>query len=220
MPEIVRACYDSVKRHSSGHPVILLTMDNIKDHVEIPDSIYRKLLKGEISSAFFSDILRNTIIYQKGGIWMDATIYLTSDIDLSRYHVFSIHREKTGTTNVSQSRWTSFFMAGVKGNYFNKFISEYLISYVDRFDCLIDYHLIDYTIDCGYRNFGWFRSIVDSFPLSNPDIYYFQQNIDKSIEPEKLAKITCRTGINKLDRRVVCPTDNNALYYKLVNGRI
>lgn len=216
MPPIVRASYESILKHSSGHKVILLSMDNIKQYVNIPDWVYAKLKNNKISSALFSDILRNSLLYQHGGIWMDATIFLTSDFDLSEYKVFSIHHKQSETTYVSMSRWTSFFLAGIPNNPFNGFIRAFLLEYVKRYDRLIDYHLIDYTIDCGYRNFDWFRDLVESFPLSNPDIYYFQRHINEVVNNKAFDRIIESTYIHKLDRRVKAPENTDALYYKLL----
>ena len=56
MPPIVKACFESVKKHISENvKVILLTKDNYSDYVDIPDYIIDKVEKKIISlSSLFS----------------------------------------------------------------------------------------------------------------------------------------------------------------------
>lgn len=78
-PKIVSVCFDRLKK-AYGDRVVILNEDNIRDWVRLPDFIWRKWEKGQITQANFSDICRISLLYQRGGIWFDATDYLTSPI--------------------------------------------------------------------------------------------------------------------------------------------
>ncbi len=79
-PEIIKACMASVDKYKGDIERVILTKDNIKDYVNIPDYIYEKRDKGIISQANFSDILRTYLLVEYGGCWIDATVYLTEPL--------------------------------------------------------------------------------------------------------------------------------------------
>ena len=74
MPPIVRICYQSLLRNAGTHPVHLITKENIDKYIEFPSHIMKKVRNGHITLTHFSDILRMCLLYQYGGLWMDATI--------------------------------------------------------------------------------------------------------------------------------------------------
>lgn len=79
-PLLVKKCLASIKKHSSGLEVILLTEENIHKYVTFPDYILEKKKKNIISNTHFSDLLRIFLLAKYGGIWMDATVYLTGSL--------------------------------------------------------------------------------------------------------------------------------------------
>ena len=81
MPELIKLCYESMKRHSNGHKVILITEDNIADYIDIDVNVAKNLKEGNISYAFFSDYVRCCLLAKYDGIWLDSTIGFTKDID-------------------------------------------------------------------------------------------------------------------------------------------
>lgn len=91
-PEIVQACKRSVERNLKGFKIILLSSDNLFDYVELPDFIRQKFEKKIIPITQFSDIVRVYLLYFYGGLWLDATIFLTSNlpatIKTSEYFMF------------------------------------------------------------------------------------------------------------------------------------
>ena len=82
MPEIVKICYNSIVSSIHDRPVHLLTKDNIASHVTLPNYIYDRLNRGELSYTHFSDILRICLLFDKGGIWMDSTLLITDSISI------------------------------------------------------------------------------------------------------------------------------------------
>ena len=79
-PDIVKACINSVKKYKGDREHVILDDSNIKKYVNIPDYMYELKEKGIISKAHFADILRTYLLYEYGGCWLDATIYLTAPI--------------------------------------------------------------------------------------------------------------------------------------------
>jgi hypothetical protein len=80
MPPIVQSCFQSLCSHAGNHLVHLITQENISKYVTIPDYILRKVQEGKISFTHFSDILRMCLLYEHGGLWIDATVYVSQPI--------------------------------------------------------------------------------------------------------------------------------------------
>ena len=62
MPEIVKVCYNNLKKYNCGFDVTLLTKENYKDYIELPDFIFDKVSKGLISLTHLTDIARMRLL--------------------------------------------------------------------------------------------------------------------------------------------------------------
>ncbi len=78
-PPLVKACFDSIKRHCSL-PLVVIDNDTIENYIQLPDYIVKKRKNGNIGHAHYADIVRVELLYKYGGYWLDATCYTTSDI--------------------------------------------------------------------------------------------------------------------------------------------
>ena len=85
MPDIAKACFNSIKTHADNHPVILITEKNYKDYITFPSYIIEKQQNGILDLTHFSDILRASLLRKYGGIWMDCTVLIPSK---NRMHLF------------------------------------------------------------------------------------------------------------------------------------
>ena len=79
-PELVRMCIDSIRRNANGAEVVVITKDNYRDYVDIPDYIIEKHRAGVISFAHLADITRMFLLAEYGGLWLDSTIYVSRAI--------------------------------------------------------------------------------------------------------------------------------------------
>ena len=167
MPEVVKVCYRSIKKLSGKHPVVLITEENLKDYVKLPQLIMDKYAAGIISRTHFSDILRFYLLKEYGGIWMDITNFLTAEIDsfVPVDSTFYSYKHITEYNNVSQGLWTSYFNASGKGNIIPSYLYESLVSYWNKTDKLEDYLLLDFIFKLGYDNIPAMKKIIDSIPL-------------------------------------------------------
>ena len=78
-PEIVKSCINSIKQNADTK-VIIITDDNVEQYVKFPSYIIKKLEKGTMSTAAFSDLLRFSLLEHYGGTWIDSTVYLTDKL--------------------------------------------------------------------------------------------------------------------------------------------
>ncbi|GHT10683.1 hypothetical protein FACS189426_11350 [Bacteroidia bacterium] len=166
MPEIIKICYQSLLENRNGHPVHLLTKTNFQDFVDIPDFIFEKKAKGLISTAHFSDILRTCLLFQYGGMWIDATVLVTNPIPKMTLELFSI-RKQVEYEYVSQFRWTGFLFYCRKENLLFEFVKTFLMEYWQKENRLIDYLLFDYAINMAYIHILEIKRMLDAIPCNN-----------------------------------------------------
>lgn len=167
MPEVVCLCYRSIQRHAGHHPVVLLTEENQAQYLHLPDLVWRKFREGIISRTHLSDIARVYLLKEHGGIWMDATILLTEDID----HVVDLHssywsyRHVTPYNNVSKGLWTSYFQASSKRHFISSYLYESLLYWWEHNDKLFTYLQFDYFFRLGYEYLPAMRHCIDALPV-------------------------------------------------------
>ncbi len=75
-PLLVQKCYERAEKTFGKSRITVITSDNFKDYVDLPEFIIQKWHKGIISHAHFSDILRTWLLAEYGGIWLDSTVFI------------------------------------------------------------------------------------------------------------------------------------------------
>lgn len=91
-PELIKACWNSWKLHVPLEmEIVVITKDNYSEYIEIPEYVLDKVNNGSISLATLSDIIRHSLLYKYGGMWLDATIYMNDDIpiDVFEYDIYT-----------------------------------------------------------------------------------------------------------------------------------
>lgn len=95
LPEVVRTCFATVEKYKGEYDVIRLSDDTVGDYIELPDFIKEKLSNGQLNRVFFSDLLRLMLLNTYGGVWLDATILLTSTLpeEYAKFDYFVFQRD-------------------------------------------------------------------------------------------------------------------------------
>ncbi|GBR74727.1 capsular polysaccharide synthesis protein [Candidatus Termititenax aidoneus] len=161
MPEIVRSCYRSLREQAKGHPIHLLTKDNYTSYVSLPDYVVNKFEQGFISITHLSDIIRGCLMYEQGGLWVDATVFFTSPPPQITGSVFSLRCPKDRNfLNIRGTRWVTFFFYLDKGHLIAKMFRDLCLAYLQKYNIMLHYFLIDFFIDL----------ICDTIPAAAVDI--------------------------------------------------
>lgn len=195
MPPVVKSCYKSVLKNAEKHPVILITENNIKEYVDIPQYIYEKIKEKKMTFTHFSDILRENLLYKHGGIWMDATIYMTAPFskEMYKYEYYSIKGA------FEEWEWTGFFQAAGKGNVFAKAVSHLFNCYWKEHDCLISYLLIDCFLAVARRHSSVIDEMVNDLPQKDSSIFVLNdQHLDETYNENTFEKLKGKSNIHKL----------------------
>ena len=172
LPLIPKLCLQSIRKHANGHEVIVLTADNYKEYVSIPDTLIEMYRLGRIKAAHFADILRVNLLAQQGGLWLDATMLVTKDLpqDIFEMPFFSVKTENQGYF-VSQCRWAVFCLGAAKGNPLFVQLASLFEQYLTTTDLFVDYFMFDNFIDLLYRRYPIIREQIDALPLNNPRVH-------------------------------------------------
>lgn len=222
MPEIVKKCYQSIQKNLAGHKINLITKENFKQFVTIPQYILDKVQSKTITLTHFSDILRAGLLSEYGGLWLDATIYLTdnieSDIAGRKFWTNKMSDKEKYKSFVSKGQWSGFFMAGAKGNPLFVGLKNILFKYWETHNFLIDYLLIDYIISYLNHSSMQINQMLKDVPINNDGLYEFANNLFNAYSDEKFEKIKADSKVHKLTYKFdqSLTTKENTFYQKVV----
>lgn len=79
-PDIVKACIKSFYKWLPDKELHVISQENMLEYVELPEHIINKWKAGIISDTLFSDFIRLSVLIRYGGIWLDATVFLTGSL--------------------------------------------------------------------------------------------------------------------------------------------
>ena len=199
-PLLVKKCIGSITKNAKNHPVVLITKENWKNYADIPDYVIEKVKKGIITFTHFSDILRMILISKHGGLWLDATIFVSREIPDYCFELpyFSIHYE-TSTSRIAKGKWTGFCQGAQKNSLIHSFCRDVFFSYWKKYNKLIDYFFIDYVMLAGYNNISGFKKLIDELPLNNQGIKELDKHFNDEYSMEYLNNILAQSTFFKLN---------------------
>lgn len=143
-PEIVKACYRSIRRNCSQE-LVVLDSGTLGDWITLPDYIMDKYRRGKIRPAHFADICRVELLYRYGGIWMDATDFATAPVPdriLSEdFFIYMYDPEEAWGSSYSYSFVQNCFFRSRKGSLLVSAWREAILRYWEKEDAPIDYFI-------------------------------------------------------------------------------
>ncbi len=75
-PALVKACWRSARANCPGHKLVVLDEKTVFNYITLPPEIVGLWQAGKISPAHFSDLCRVELLYEHGGLWLDATDFI------------------------------------------------------------------------------------------------------------------------------------------------
>lgn len=217
-PDIVKLCLNSIKKNLFEYKIIILDNSNITKYVSLPDYIWKKYKKKQISVAHFSDLVRLNLLNQYGGFWIDATVLCTSDrlinriqnsdLDMFCYKdIFSIDSYYSGISN--------WFMYSKKSNTYLETLEQMLLHYWKKENNVCDYFIfhIFFMIIKEEKNEYW-----ENIPTYCNSVPHLMQNELFALESEeRMKEIMSMSDMHKLSYKFL-ESDfkkKNTMYYKL-----
>lgn len=116
LPEIVRMCVEQVEKVCIGYKVVVLNNKNVNDYITLPE-VNEVLPKSNVA-----DIIRLLLLKKYGGIWMDASIFLTESIEWITSRMFNqeafLFYSNECTTNIDKPISENWFIVCPKESEF------------------------------------------------------------------------------------------------------
>ncbi|MDO5464184.1 MAG: capsular polysaccharide synthesis protein [Akkermansia sp.] len=193
MPHIVKRCYERLKLMApKGRDVVLLHMGNIAQYVQLPECIYEKLRKGRISYIHFSDVLRMSLLAERGGIWIDSTIYVHSPIPESIFTkpYFSVRTVfDFDYLGANRCLWKCFLMGAAAHSPWFCCAAEMKQEYWKTMDFAVDYLIMDHLLLAAYDHNEDAQNGVDAGVELAPHILGFEKIANEPCDEEKFRKM-------------------------------
>lgn len=141
-PKLVKVCFDRL-RTLYGSRFRVLDEEALLQLISLPEPIMRKWRDGTITAAHFSDICRIELLYRYGGMWFDATDFITEPvprwIEEADFFIYTC-----GDIITPQKLIQSCYIRGSKGHPLLGALREFLYEYWAHEGKLIDYFLLHY----------------------------------------------------------------------------
>ena len=205
MPELVKLCHARLKQviPADKAELHLITLDNYRDYVQLPDHILEKFENKIITMTTMSDVLRFALLEKYGGYWLDATVFFTGEIPEEYFSGNFYCQRMVNNTRCAQREacrcnWCGFSMDGPKNSIVFRFMSRAFSLWWEKYDTIIDYVLIDYLLWPGFKAVPAIRQTIDAVPDNNEDIFEMYRVLNRPYSPELLERLTERNVMHKL----------------------
>ena len=209
MPLVPKVCLRYL-RHYANSEIVVITENNYKDYIDIPDFVVEKLLHS-YSITNFSDILRSALLSKYGGLWVDATVLMTSHFNMGNGELFTNHQPNNGGcfTYISHLRWSSYLIGGRPNLLFGMMWGAFM-DYARKYDEFITYFLIDYIIEFLYRHNKEIAQLIDSVPNNNESILTLNSLLCDKYDKKVYDKLLKDNNYHKLSwKRILVPTNSS-----------
>lgn len=231
MPEVVKASTKTIKDFAkrNGCEFILLTDENLVDFIDIPTDIIEKYKRKELTAAHYSDIIRFSLLYQYGGIWMDATLFVSpyATLEMFEGEFFSLNHPPIMPEKLERAigdyKWSGFLLAGKKEKLYFKHIRDLYIYFIRKYPVFIHYLMMDYFILSEYELNDELKDLVDELPVLAPAerVWFLRDHandiFDENVWTEVLKTTPIMKTTYKINLEELIP---QSYLYKLFYGEL
>ena len=207
-PLIPKICIESIKNNiPDDYKFVLLTEGNYEKYVKIPSSIMRKFRENKITLTHFSDIIRQYLLCEKGGVWIDATVYIPHKMPTGYFGPNSFWSVKTPSEKldrksygqaISRGDYAGFILGGKTNSITLNFIKECTERYWEKHNSLIEYFIQITQIKIAQENISSANNEIESYPINNPNVYELDRLMSLPYDEKMYKKITSDTYLFKL----------------------
>lgn len=172
-PELVQACYESLKKNLKDKEIVVITSENLGEYVTFPEYIIEKWKKGIISNTHFSDLLRLELLIEHGGTWIDSTVLCTADfpdyVNDADFFVFRNDYRRNMSCKLS-----SWFMSSKADYPLLKYVRDLIFAYWQKENELKHYFLFHFFVTMAMEKYP--KYIENAFYVSNinPHVLLFE----------------------------------------------
>ena len=223
MPDIVRACYKSVRANADGREVVLITNENVEKYISIPKFIKDKVNNGKMSRTHFADYIRISLLKNYGGLWIDATVLVTDKINIDcKLPFFSIKQKPDSIHFVSQYRWAVWILGCSPqiGKILFDCLENLFKAYLNKHSLFIDFFLFDYFLAVMYDEIPLVKQLVDNCPYNNPNAYDLGDLLNKEFNEDAFLQLKNNNTFHKLSWKqsyFMHTADDKPTFYSVIS---
>lgn len=241
-PPVVKRCLESVKYFMGDYEIVVLDKNNLEEYIKLDEVIKRKHDQGIINHTHFSEYVRVKLLAERGGIWIDSTVFLSgripSEILTARFFIFKsgpfalseeiprstdflrpISDFAHGSGRLLPSTWFLVARQGSPIHALNvKFLEAYWRKENRQFLYFIQHVFITYAI-CA--NEYCRREFVSAPLYLNYRPHYLMFRREELADRELVKRIFAASSIHKMTYKYnVFPGMENSLLGKLLSGEL
>lgn len=207
LTELSEKCFISIEKNKGKRKVVLITKYNLSNYIKLPKYIYRKFKEKKITLTHFSDIVRVNLLKKYGGLWLDATIYVTDSLDnVPQNTIFSLGFSfdfDIKNVYISKCKWSSFCLGAPSNTILFNFLSSFFNIYWKKYNDLLDYFIIDYALRYAWdNNIGNFKTEVSKYVDFEPHLYQLANCLNDIYNEKKWKSICKNNNIFKLSNKI------------------
>lgn len=208
-PRLVQQCVESVRRHCPDYNITILTEQTLFDYVSLPADVIAKYKSGRLPFPQFSDIVRVALLSEHGGIWMDATVYMSAPMP-SYVTEGPLFMFRSGWMSSHLHVGSNWMLASVPQHPVMVNMRDVLCEYWRKESYLRDYYIFHDLLGIAYRKHAQTRSLIDAMPyINNVDPHSLMYRATQQPYSDELKRdILRRSAIHKLSYK-------NAVDYSL-----
>ena len=202
-PELVKACYNSLKINMPNYEIIFLSEDNICDYIGFPEHINQKYKSGKIGKAHFSDLLRISLLCKYGGMWIDSTVLCTSPEfieTISNMPLFVYKQVDLMRHDIQPIVSSNWLIYSESNNEICTLTQKFLFEYWKKYDYAIDYFIFHFFFTMATEKYSDLWNNIPVFNNINPHIMQFELN--HKFSTKRWEQITNYSSFHKLNHHL------------------
>ena len=186
-PIIVRKCLETWQLHNPDWEINKLSKDNLSDYIDL-NSIIPQMDTKNIQIEALSDVIRISLLYRYGGVWVDSTLYCNQPLDTWVYTSVNPIGFFAFSRPGPDRMISSWFLASFRNNYIIEQWYHQTINYWSRRREREHYFWFHYLFGELYISDHKFKNIWDEATVLSADgPHYFApyaENFSKKITQE------------------------------------
>jgi hypothetical protein len=191
-PPVVRMCRDQLLALHEPGVVVCLDSQTLSDWVELPDHVVEA---GSGMITQYSDLVRAALLARHGGIWVDATVLVTTELT-SLYDTLT----PTGffAPTYRAGGIASWVMASEQHGYIVSIMRETELLYWNEPDAPKAYFKFHQMFEAQYLLDERFAASFDGMPTVSPHLRRLHGLMRQPYAPKRLRRVLGKSFVHKL----------------------
>jgi hypothetical protein len=224
-PEIVKACLKSTEQFAGDFNHKILNNSTLGNYSDLPGYVFDRLHNGQMSYAQFSDLLRLNLLKNHGGIWLDATLYVTNYIPeyiiKEDFFAFLIAEQTRYQYSFATTFLATCLLRAKKGSFLCEAWYNMCVEYWKKETELLDYYQVHFMFKALVEQNLTAKELFAKMPHIPEDelSLFIGENIVQPFNAEKWEEIKKTSFIQKTTYRIPHREDYSGTFFqKLCEG--